>query len=212
MIENSSGIPQLIRTCEMKRLPKALTAYWSATCISPPDGRFATSLIPPRLVIGSASIAHFIFPDIFKVPLKSTSHLMEIWRLPSCVHWHTNGKETLLRHKDAYSCSDESAELVAAVDKISSLWSQRYCIYRWSTTQRKPGTHTHTDTTHAHMCSLFCYVISLESNLMRSLWLVSRCFPIPSHKRPLCGENLSWLSSLNRLSRLMKLESPKQKY
>lgn len=27
--------------------------------------------------------------------------------------------------------------------------------------------HTHMDTTHAHMRSLFCYVISLELNLMR---------------------------------------------
>lgn len=90
-MEDSGGIPQLFRTCEMKCLPKALTALRSATWISPPDGRFATYLIPPRPAVGSASIAHFIFPDIVKVPLKFASHLMEICRLASCVHWCTNG-------------------------------------------------------------------------------------------------------------------------
>lgn len=44
---------------------------------------------------------------------------------------------------------------MAAVDKISSPWSQPDCIHRWSAMQMEPGTHTH-----AHTYALFCYTSS----------------------------------------------------
>lgn len=84
VIENSSGMPQFIFTCEMKCLPKTLTSSLIfcqlalfLACnlpIRPFSDQFATQFIGSRPVNESV---HFLLPSVLKIDLKSLSHFMQ---------------------------------------------------------------------------------------------------------------------------------------
>lgn len=74
VIENSSGMPQLILTCEMKCLPKTLTSSFifcqlalflaCSLPIRPFSDQFATQFFGSRPVNGSV---HFLLPSVLKI-------------------------------------------------------------------------------------------------------------------------------------------------